>query len=185
MTGKWFVWKIMQESIPGGLWQTGISMRDEGLRACELRKRLFVDGRALSQSFLEDSSCNLQLLAMQLEPRSAHSGRANPGFFLHPLDELHKFRHRVHPQKRQEPAIQLEYFVVLARFREFEQPNRLSRIRVDQACNPTDCAGADRLNQHVVDTDKNSQPVGEDLPTPSTNTSSTPTKIRNWGGQSM
>ena len=90
---------------------------NEGLRSGKLRKRLFVDARALTQSFLEDGGRGLQLFAVQLEPRGADAGRADSGLLLHPLDELHELRHRVHAQQRQEPAVELERFIALAGLR--------------------------------------------------------------------
>src|ERR1700735_4498162 len=110
-------------------------MRNEGLCSCKLRKWLFVDARALTQCFLEGCGCLLQLFAVQFETRTAHPGRAYPSLLLHPLDELHEFWHRFHPQHVQEPSIHLEYLVALARLGQFEQPNRLSGISVDQPSN--------------------------------------------------
>jgi hypothetical protein len=46
---------------------------------------------------------------------------AHPDLFLDQLDELYELRKGIEPQKRQEPTIQLKYFLTLARRSKIEQ----------------------------------------------------------------
>src|ERR1700678_1940591 len=50
----------------------------------------------------------------QFETRGTHTGISKPNFHLHQFDELNEIRDGVHPEQRQEPAIQLKGLVAFS-----------------------------------------------------------------------
>ena len=62
----------------------------------------------------DDGNSFLQLRSLHLQSRRSHAGAAASHFLLNELDELHELRNGIHPEKRKEPAIELERFLAPA-----------------------------------------------------------------------
>ena len=102
------------------------------------------------QGVLHRGARLLQLCANDFEARRTHARVADTDFLLDLFNELNEFRHRIHAQQRQEPAIKREGFFMPARDCSVEQGDGLSGEGVYQSGDPADSACGNAFDDGII-----------------------------------